>query len=1157
MPASEPLTVPYAFAVPICERCGRDNPDEARFCNGCGAQLARTPAVAAEERKVVTVLFADITGSTALGERLDAERLKEVMGAFFAAMRAEIEAEGGTVEKFIGDAVMAAFGVPQVHEDDPARALRAALRMRRRLGDLNEELGVRHGVALELRIGINTGSVMAVTQPRPGEALATGDAVNAAARIEQAAEPGQVLVAERTAQAARHFRFGAVHVLEIRGRSEPLRAVELLADQPITEGTLAGTRAPFVGRSRELELLTSTYGRSVAEGRPHLVTLYGEAGVGKSRLVAELLASLEGGSAAPHILRGRCLAYGDGISFWPLAEMLKAHAQALDTDPGDVARARISAATEAAFAAAGADAPQELAATLTASIGLASADRSQHSAQEVRAETHLAWRSFFSALAANAPTIVLVEDLHWADVAVLELLEDVAGHASGPVFVLCTARPELTTRRPTWGGGRMSFTGLAVEPLDSAESGQLAALLLDGSADAADRAAIVARAEGNPFFLEEIARTRAGGPASSGALPDTVHAALAARIDLLPADEKRALQAAAVVGRVFWPDSVAEVAALDSATVGELLDRLQNRDLILGRLSSSMSGQRELIFKHALICEVAYETLPRRDRARMHATVADWIGRTFAGRRDEMIELIAHHTAAAHRLGPSEELRSAAFEALAEAAAGAYARAALARALSLGGDALQLAATPLERARSLETIGHASFATYDGSTAWESLREAADIVRRETPGDRARLADICGWAVIVPTRASGLMRVQPAADEVLPYLELGLACAGEEDSEALARLLAAQGFWDFGFGIAPSDASGERARAAAQRAREIAQRLGRPDLELIALDSISSGLNVRGHYGFAEPIDRERVELTRFVREPFEISDTYYTAGWSALEVGHYRVVLALAAEFDAKDLDVAPLGQLANAVIARIPLGDWDEALADQARLRELFGEQDARPPSFASGGHGAEAFIYEARGDLAAADAVLTEIDGWATEGERPRLWANPLAAATAARRGEFARARTLLGQLAGKHGIYLARELEARCTLIAEEGAWSEAAAVIAAARAHAATAGLLALHAHADRLEGRELLAAGDAKGACASLERAASGFHDLFAAWEVALTELALGEALAALERGGDAARTVANAADVFARLGVPRELAQARELLGRLPAPTP
>ena len=269
----------------------------------------------------------------------------------------------------------------------------------------------------------------------------------------------------------------------------------------------------------------------------------------------------------------------------------------------------------------------------------------------------------------------------------------------------------------------------------------------------------------------------------------------------------------------------------------------------------------------------------------------------------------------------------------------------------------------------------------------------------------------------------------------------------------------------------------------------------------MALDSISAVLNIRGHYGYAEPIDRERVEITRLVREPFEISDTYYTAGWSALEVGNYRVVVALAAEFEALNVDVAPLGQLANSVIARLPLGDWDEALAEQARLRELFGEAATRPPSFASGGHGAEALIHELRGEEAAADAVLDEIDGWEAGGERPRLWANPLAAIAVARRGDFARAHAYLAQLVGKHGIYLARELEARCTLIAEEGDWSEAAALITRARRHADVARLLALAVHADRLEGRALLASGNAEAACVCLERAVAGFHELGAAWE--------------------------------------------------------
>jgi class 3 adenylate cyclase len=1133
--------------VPVCARCGRENPDQSSFCNGCGAAIVQLPAAASEELKVVTVLFADITGSTALGERLDPEGLKEVTGAFFAAMRAEIEAEGGTVEKFIGDAIMAAFGVPRVHEDDPARALRAALRMRARLHELNVMLTERHGVALELRMGINTGSVMAVIEPRPGEALATGDAVNAAARLEQAAEPGQVLVAERTAQAARHFRFGAAQRLELRGKAEPLHAVELVTEQPITEGTLAGTRAPLVGRVRELDLLTATYRRTVEEGRPHLVTLYGEAGVGKSRLVGELLAALEAAEPAPSVLRGRCLAYGEGISYWSLAEILKAHAGTLDTDTADVARARVRDAAEASLGAAGVGEPAELAGILTASIGLAAVDTTQRGAHELRAETQLAWRSFFSALAVSAPAVVVVEDIQWADAALLELLEDVAAHAEGPLLLLTTARPELTTRRPTWGGGRRSFTGLGVEPLDAADSARLATLLLGSGAP--DREAIVARAEGNPFFLEEIARTRGTGDE----LPDTVQAALAARVDLLPADEKRALQAAAVVGRVFWPGAVGEVAALEPGAVAELLDRLQNRDLILSRLASSMSGQRELIFKHALICEVAYESLPRRDRVRMHRAVAEWIERAYAGRRAEVVELIAFHRAAAYRLGPSDELRAAAYEALAAAAEGAYARAIFERAVALAREALDVAASPLERARALEVLGKASFVLFDGTTAWESLRDAADIIRAEAPDDRARLAYDSGFAAMIPVRAQGLMRTQPAREEVAPYLQLGLESAGEEDSEALVMLLATQGYWEFGFGIDPADPDGELAHRAVERAREIARRMGRLDLELMTLDAMTCGTNARGLYGRAEGWDRERLEIARTIRDPFEVLDSFYTVAWSAFEVGHYREVLSLHEEFEAMGLTVDSFGHISLSVMSRVELGEWDEALLAQASLREGLGERSRRPPSFASGGYGAEVLIHEARGDHAAADAVLAEIEAWDEDGVSNRRWAVAPAAIALARRGDAAAAARLLDRLRERQ-IYLPRELEARCALVAEAEDWDAAAALAAQTRAHAERGALLALPFHGDRLEGRARAAYGDAEGARVLLERGVEGFASLDAAWQVALTELALGEALVALDRPDDAATVLGRAAAAFERLRVPRELGRARALLEALPS---
>ena len=375
-----------------------------------------------------------------------------------------------------------------------------------------------------------------------------------------------MLVSERTAQAARHFRFGPPQVLEVRGKAEPLRALELVTEQPITEGTLSGIRAPLVGRRRELELLDGDLPPRGRGGRPHLVTLYGEAGVGKSRLVGELLAGLEAARRAPRVVRGRCLAYGEGISYWPLAEMLKAYAQTLDTDAAEVARRACPRPPR----------PRSRRRRRRAGELAAILDREhrprrprRHAARARRrceAETQLAWRSFFSALAATAPTVVVVEDVQWADAAVLELLEDVAGHAAGPLFVLCTARPELTTGgRPGEADGGAS-PGSRSSRSTPSESARLAELLLDERRRRA-RARGDRRAGGGQSVLPRGDRPHARGAAEHGGLPDTVHAALAARIDLLPADEKRALQAAAVVGRVFWPGAVAEVAALDADAV--------------------------------------------------------------------------------------------------------------------------------------------------------------------------------------------------------------------------------------------------------------------------------------------------------------------------------------------------------------------------------------------------------------------------------------------------------------------------------------------------------------------------------------------------------------------------------------------------------------
>ena len=342
-------TLPYTPPVAVCLACGSENAAGARFCATCGSPLMTACATcgsplpedarfcpscgspttlpnAGQERKVVTVLFADVTGSTALGERLDPERFREVMQSYGNAMREEIEGEGGTVEKFIGDAVMAAFGVPAAHEDDPERALRASLRMMRRLDELNGDLERAYDVSLQIRVGINTGEVLAATNPGPGEAMVTGDAVNAASRLQGVADPGAIFVSQRTADAVRGFAFEDRGLHELKGKRDRVRAVRLVEETGIGSRGVPGLSAPMVGRASELDLLRSILERVVRERRPHLVTVYGDAGVGKSRLTAEFLRWAESTDPPPTVLRGRCLPYGDGITYWPLAEILKGHA---------------------------------------------------------------------------------------------------------------------------------------------------------------------------------------------------------------------------------------------------------------------------------------------------------------------------------------------------------------------------------------------------------------------------------------------------------------------------------------------------------------------------------------------------------------------------------------------------------------------------------------------------------------------------------------------------------------------------------------------------------------------------------------------------------------------------------------------------------------
>lgn len=554
-----------------CARCGAQLPEAARFCPACGTPTGGA-APAVDERKLATVLFADLVGSTALAGSQDPERTRAMLDRFYDAMAAEIERAGGTVEKFAGDAVMAAFGAPVALEDHAERALHCALAMRRRLRTL-------FSGELSLRIGVNTGDVV-VGRPREGSSFVTGDAVNVGARLEQAAAVDEILIGERTAALVRGaFDLGEARRVQAKGKDEGVDGTPLLGALSLMRPRgVGGLHAAFVGRDGELDLLLATYGRAVEQAGPHLVTIMADAGVGKTRLVRELWERLSGIDPEPLRRTGRCLAYGHGITYWPLGEVLKEHLGIIDSDSPEVVHERLGG-REILGLALGLDVGREL-------HPLAARDR-----------LHDAWIDLLSELVAERPVVMLLEDLHWAEEPLLDLVERLARDVSGPLFVIGTARPELLEIRPSWGGGLRNASQLWLEPLRAEQAAAMVNALLAPSLPTSLRDVIVERAEGNPFFVEELIETlidrgvlehRNGDWAASDSprefdIPDTVHAVVAARVDLLPAAEKAALQAAAVSGRVFWEGPVVEL--LDGAEPDFQL--LETRDFIRRRAGST------------------------------------------------------------------------------------------------------------------------------------------------------------------------------------------------------------------------------------------------------------------------------------------------------------------------------------------------------------------------------------------------------------------------------------------------------------------------------------------------------------------------------------------------------------------------------------------
>jgi class 3 adenylate cyclase/tetratricopeptide (TPR) repeat protein len=681
--------------VPTCTSCGRDSAGDYAFCPHCGARLAPA-APAREQRKVVTVLFCDVTGSTEIGEALDPEALRALLARYFERMKGIVESHGGTVEKFIGDAVMAVFGVPVVHEDDALRAARAAVEMR----DAFAGLGLRG------RIGVMTGEVVAGTEER----LATGDAVNVAARLQQAAAPNEVLIGAETLALLRDAAaVEPLAPLSVKGKARPVAVSRLLSVHG-RDGFVRRLDAPMIGRAREQRLLADAWDRVVSESSCHLFTILGVAGVGKSRLTAEFLGSLTGALVA----EGRCPPYGEGITYAPVLDAL-----------GDLPETPVE--------------PEAL--ELLSGLG--------GGAVLVSSSHEIAWavRRRLESAASDRPLVCVFDDLQWGEETFLDLVEHVADLSRGhPILLLCMARPELLDRRPAWAGGKVNATTVLLEPLGPEETAELVERL--APPDAALRERIAAAAEGNPLFVEEMVAMLEGGDPDA-LVPPTIQALLAARLDQLGA-ERSILEAAAVEGRTFHRGAAAALTDASGDVDGHLAS-LVRKELVRPD-DPRVPGEEAFRFRHLLIRDAAYDALPKSARAELHVRYADWLAERGADLAD-LDEFLGHHLAEAARyraeLGVSDGATAArACASLAAAGSRAHTRGDLPGARRLLEHAARLA-VPAVAAVLLIELGEIDY--FSGDLAAAGARFAGAAERAAELGERALELEarlLAEWAML-------------------------------------------------------------------------------------------------------------------------------------------------------------------------------------------------------------------------------------------------------------------------------------------------------------------------------------------------------------------------------------------------------------------------
>src|SRR5829696_5091633 len=718
-----------AELAPLCPSCGAENPAGAKFCMECGTALSPTsaapaaPAPAAaeappEERRQATVLFADLSGYTAAAERMDPEAVKALVDRTLRVLGDQIERFGGSIDKFIGDNVMGVFGAPVAHEDDPERAVRAGIAMQAAMEDANRESREKYGVGFSLRVGINSGEVMAGAVGDRYTVM--GDAVNVAARLQAAGRPDSVTVGESTYRASREaVSYERLEPLTLKGKEEPVPAWEATGVLAEPRQRAGRAQTPLIGREEEATLLSSLVERVEREGSPHLVTVIGQSGVGKSRLMRDLMSSLAESEDPPTIRRGQCPPYGSGIAYWALAEVLNDEFEIRDTDAPDAAWEKVRlGVTELMRELGDEGAGERNAALLAIPLGLEPPEELQQheeDPQRMREALFSAARATVEAIARRRTLVLAIDDIHWADEGMLDLIDHLTRWVRAPLLLVCLTRDELLERRPGWGGGRRNATAIALEPLTESETRELVAALMpssdNGGGDVVPQ--VAERSGGNPLFAEEMVnRLLEEETVEAEALPRTVQSLLAARLDSLDPLERRLLQSASVVGQTFWEGALTSTAAEEGLDLGQTLAALEEKDLLAPSSGSRLAGEREYAFKHVLIRDVAYSMLPKSVRCRKHVEVAEFIRERAGERSDGVIGLIAEHFARAAALGSEASLER---DALAELQA---------RALD-----------------ALEAAGDAAAALYSNAEAFDRYTAALEISESLEPSTAARIGE--------------------------------------------------------------------------------------------------------------------------------------------------------------------------------------------------------------------------------------------------------------------------------------------------------------------------------------------------------------------------------------------------------------------------------